>query len=189
MTITDTERVSEATYRRLALAQPDRKWELYDGVMREKPGMSVEHGDVTVELTYALRRQLDRNEYRLRLDHARLRRSARNYFIPDVAVIPAALERALREHPGSLDAYAEPLPLVVEVWSPSTGAYDIDTKLPEYQRRGDKEIWRLHPYERSLTAWRRQPDGSYAETVYVGGLVRPASLPGVEIDLDALFAD
>jgi len=76
---------------------------------------------------------------------------------------------------------------VVEVWSPSTGDYDVDAKLPEYHRRGDQEIWRIHPYERMLTAWRRQPDGSYTETVYTGGVVHPLAFPVVAIDLDTLF--
>jgi Uma2 family endonuclease len=102
--------------------------------------------------------------------------------------MPTALEQTLRERPGSLDAYSEPLPLVVEIWSPSTGDYDINQKLPGYQQRGDLEIWRIHPYERTLTVWRRQPTGAYAETVYRGGVVPVASLPGVTIDLDALFS-
>jgi Uma2 family endonuclease len=83
--------------------------------------------------------------------------------------------------------YTEPLPLVVEVWSPSTGRYDVDRNVPEYQRRGDLEIWRIHPLERTLTAWRRQPDGSYAETVYRSGTVEPVALSAVVIDLEALF--
>ncbi len=186
---TTTERISEEAYRRLALADPGGQWELHEGRLREKPGMSVEHGGVMTELAYMLRGQLDRNEYRVRTHHARLRRSPENYYVPDVVVIPAALERALRRNPGSLDAYAAPLPLVVEIWSPSTGAYDIDEKLPQYQARGDIEIWRLHPYDRTLTAWQRQLDGSYVETVHREGIVRPASLPGVAIDLAALFAD
>lgn len=103
-------------------------------------------------------------------------------------VIPTAFVQALRERPGSLDAYADPLPLVVEIWSPSTAGYDINEKLPDYQRRGDLEIWRVHPCERTLTAWRRRPDGTYTEAVYRGGIVRPESLPGVSIDLDVLFA-
>ena len=61
-------------------------------------------------------------------------------------------------------------------------------KLREYQRRGDLEIWRIHPYEHTLTAWRRQPDGSYAESLHTSGTVSPNALPGVTIDLDALFA-
>ena len=184
-----TERISEETYRALALTEAGRGVELHRGRLREKPGMSVEHGDVTMSLVLLLGWQLDRDEYRLRADHARLRRSSENYYIPDVAVIPIALHRALLHRPGSLDAYPEPLPLVVEVWSPSTGTYDINAKIHEYQRRGDREIWFLHPHERSLRAWRRNPDGTYAESEHRGGTVRPAWLPNVEIDLDALFAD
>ena len=36
-------RISDETYERLALAEPDRKWELRDGVLREKPGMTAAH--------------------------------------------------------------------------------------------------------------------------------------------------
>jgi Uma2 family endonuclease len=86
-----------------------------------------------------------------------------------------------------LESYDTPLPLVVEIWSRSTGDYDIETKLREYQRRGDLEIWRIHPYERTLTAWRRQPDGSYAESFHTEGIVHPIALPNVTIELDRFF--
>lgn len=76
---------------------------------------------------------------------------------------------------------------MIEIWSPSTGRYDIIEKLRDYQARGDLEIWRVHPYERTITAWRRSPDGSYTESIYRGGTVRLESLPGVAIDLDTLF--
>jgi Uma2 family endonuclease len=107
---------------------------------------------------------------------------------PDIAASPTPLEATLRRQPGALDAYVDPLPLVVEIWSPSTGEDDVDTNVPEFKARGHLQIWRLHPFERTLTAWMRQPDGTYAETVYRNGLVRPAALPGVVVDLDALFA-
>ena len=82
---------------------------------------------------------------------------------------------------------------MVEVWSRSTGAYDVETKLQGYRERGDAEIWLIQPYERTLTAWRRQPDGSYAEETYRdgrGGRFVPSPgvpFPGVVIDLDALL--
>jgi hypothetical protein len=63
----------------------------------------------------------------------------------------------------------------------------VDDKLPQYQARGDRVIWRLHPFERTLTAWSRQADGTYAVEVFHGGIVRIESLPGVEIDLDLIF--
>src|SRR5207245_1369382 len=87
-----------------------------------------------------------------------------------------------------LEVFTSPLPLVVEVWSPSTGEYDVESKLPEYQARGDLEIWRVHPFDQTLTAWVRQPDGSYSETVHRSGMVRPTAVAGVQIDLDALFS-
>ncbi len=182
-----TARMTEEEYRAFALGDGIGQWELVKGALREKPGMSVVHRVVTMRLLERLLAQLDRREYRLSTSHARLRRSADTYYVPDLVVIPAALEQALLEHPDSLDAYSESLPLVVEVWSPSTGRYDIAEKLPVYQARGDLEIWYAHPYERTVTVWRRSPDGRYVESIYRGGELRPASLLGVVIDLDTLF--
>jgi Uma2 family endonuclease len=184
-----TARMTEEEYRAFALGDETGQWELVQGELREKPGMSVEHGDEMFHLAHLLQSQLDRSEYRLRTDHAKLRLSADTYYVPDIAVIPTALEQALRQVPGSLDAYSDPLPLVIEIWSPSTGRYDIDEKIPGYQARGDLEIWRVHPYEGAVTVWRRISDGSYVESVHRGGELRPESLSGVVIDLGLLFAD
>jgi Uma2 family endonuclease len=147
----------------------------------------VQHGDFMAEIGVSLANQLDRRRYRLRFNHAKARINPRNYFIPDVAVIPTASFGPDWADPRTPDAYADPLPLVVEIWSPTTGDYDVATKLQGYKERGDEEIWYVHPYERTVTVWRRQPDGSYAESVVTGGPLTPASLPGVVIDLDALF--
>jgi len=123
--IIDTERVSEEAYRRLVLDDASRQWELHQGQLREKPGVSVEHGHILDQLLAMLYAQLDRRVYRLRANHACLRRSADSYYVPDVAVIRAATEDAMRDRPTDLDVYAESLPLVVEIWSPSTGGYDV----------------------------------------------------------------
>ena len=76
---------------------------------------------------------------------------------------------------------------MVEVWSALTGGYDVDKKIPVYKQRGDLKIWRVLPYERTLTRWVRQPDGSYQEIVRRDGLISPIAFPGVTIDLDQLF--
>ena len=180
--------VSEEEYRRFVLGDPRGLWELVEGRLREKPPMSVEHGDLMSNLGRQLLVQLEPSEFQVRFNHARLRRSPSNYVVPDLVVLPMTAVRALREQAGSLDAYSDPLPLVLEIWSPSTGDYDVDDKLPAYQRRGDDEIWRLHPYERTLHASVRRASGGYDETLYTGGTVRPAALPGVVIDLDTLVA-
>jgi Uma2 family endonuclease len=184
---TTTERqVSEETYRRLALG--NSQLELHRGQLREKPGMSVEHGHVMDDLLAQLYAQLDRRAYRLRAQHARLRVSSDSYYAPDIAVIPISMEETLRARRGTLDAYDDRLPLVVEIWSPSTGDYDLNEKLAGYQERGDLEIWYVHPYARTLIAWRREPDATYPQTTYDAGILHPTSLPGIAIDLETLFA-
>jgi Uma2 family endonuclease len=149
--------------------------------------MTAAHNDIMMYLALQLGQQLNREDFRVRSNAGHVRRSAENYYIPDVFVVPTALVRPLLPT-HRLETYAVPLPLVVEVWSPSTGDYDVKTKLLEYQRRGDLEIWLIHPFERTLTAWRRQPDATYSETVFEGGRVQPVALPDVTVDLDALFA-
>ena len=85
-----------------------------------------------------------------------------------------------------LIVHDRPLPLVVEVWAPLTSDYDLEAKLADYQARGDLEIWRIHPYERTLTTWRRE-NGSYTKEIIRDDFVQPVALPNVTIDLAALF--
>lgn len=187
-THTNHETMSEEAYREFALTGAGKGWELVRGRLWERPVMSVAHDGSTMYLAALLLRQLDWNDYRVYVNLARLRVSSDTYYVPDVAVIPAAFVRRLGKDPRALNAYADPMPLVVEVWSPSTGKRDMELKLPDYQQRGDIEIWYIHPFERTLTAWRRQDNGTYDVTVYRDGIVHPASLPGAAIILDELFA-
>lgn len=181
--------VSAAAYERVSLHDPDGQWELHNGQLREKPRISIERGNVMSQLPRQLQNQLDREVYRVRTNTARLRVNERHYYIPDVDVIPIATVRALQDRPGRLDLYVDPIPLVVEIWSPSTGNYDIGDKLAGYKQRGDVEIWRIHPYEKTLIMWRYQSDGTYSETTVRDGFLEPVALPGVKIDVEMLFAD
>jgi Uma2 family endonuclease len=184
--MTATHQLTEAEYERRVFAEPDRLLELCDGEVREKPGMTWEHSEIAVLLGHLLLRQLDRRQYTV-LGESRVRRSPGTIYIPDLMVVPSTLGPEFRGRPGKLAILGDPLPLVIEIWSRSTGDYDVNAKIPEYQRRGDLEIWRIHPYDRTITVWRRQPDGSYDETIYFEGVVRSASLPSVVIDLAELF--
>jgi Uma2 family endonuclease len=179
--------VSEATYEQLALEDREGRWELVCGRPQRKPDVTTEHGDVGRLLLHQLIPQLPA-ELSADKEGPKLRVPNGNYRIPDVCVVSRDLiRRRKRMLPAKLEVYEEPMPLVVEVWSPSTGGYDSAKKVREYQQRGDLEIWLIHPYERTLIALRRQPDGSYSETLYTGGSVPALSLPGVTIDLDSLF--
>ena len=179
--------VSEHTYKLVALEDPEGQWELVCGRLRQKPLMTIEHEETARALLAHLVRQLDPQQFTVGQNSGRLRVPSGNYRVPDVCVIPRTMVRRLLAQPRTFEVYDDPVPLVVEVWSPSTGAYDVEEKLREYQQRGDVEIWLIHPYDRTLTAWRRLADGTYERQIYSGGRVDPASLPGVSIDLDFLF--
>jgi Uma2 family endonuclease len=185
-----TQRMSVQAYEDFVLSGVEGLWELHDGVLVEKPGMSWRHLDIVTELVYLLRSQLDRAKYRV-FAEGRVRRAADTVLLPDVMVLPAAYGEPIVDDTG-LAIFSGPLLLVVDVWSRSTGDYDLNTKLPVYQERGDREIWRIHPFERTLTRWIWQPDGTYAMSVHHGGVLILAAVPdaeiAIQIDLDWLLA-
>jgi Uma2 family endonuclease len=170
------------------LEQTDRLWEVHRGNLREKPSMSESHNIVIWRLNVQLVSQLDVSKYELRINLGRVRHTDATYYVPDLYIVPVQGPRSIRDLPYKLEVFNEPLPLVVEGWSPSTGQYDVNEKIPEYQRRGDLEIWKLHPFDFTLTAWRRQSDGTYSTDIYRTGSLQLAALPDVTVDLDALFA-
>jgi Uma2 family endonuclease len=148
--------------------------------------MTQEHNYIGAKLGRRLSLMLPESDWGVSVDAARIRVASGNTYNPDVAVISIPAMAALRGT-GHLETYDVPVPFVAEVWSPSTGGHDVEDKFPEYKARGDLEIWRIHPYERTITAWRRQPDGGYAEQLHTGGKVPIASLPNVTIDFEELF--
>ena len=179
--------LTHQTYEQLVANLPEGQWELHEGQLRDKPSMGCDHGTAISYLDHLLQRQLSWDDFHVRVNHARLRRSPETVYIPDLAVIPGTSGPILLGRPEVLDLYESPLPLDVEVWSPSTGGYDVMAKLPAYQQRGDLEIWFLHPYERTLMTWQRQPNGTYATAIHRGSVVRPIALPNVTVDQEVLF--
>lgn len=74
---------------------------------------------------------------------------------------------------GKLDEFTErdlpkPPVLVIEVLSPSTALYDLNTKKAVYQRLGVASYWVIDPKAVTLTVWELSADG-YLETVTVSG--------------------
>lgn len=161
-------------------------WELYDGILVEKPPMTWDHQNLAFELGHLLRLQLPKDRFRVQVE-SRVARPEATVLQPDVMVIPQHYGDALRGQPGKLAIFDQPLPFVAEVWSVSTGRYDVKAKLPIYQQRGDAEIWLIHPYDRLVTAWRRQPDGTYASSEHDADVIELAALPNVVIDVAELF--
>ena len=179
--------ISEATYLQLIAEDPEHKWELRGGRLRSKEPLTWGHNHLTAELGFALRRQLDPKVRAVHVHAGRLQWTAQDYYAPDVIVIPMEVAYRSLSGPNALEVYREPLPLVVEVWSPSMGSDALAEKLPDYQQRGDHEIWLIHPFDCWLLASVQQPDGSYTDNRYDGGVLAPTHVPNVSIDLDALF--
>ncbi|MBA3416415.1 MAG: Uma2 family endonuclease [Chloroflexia bacterium] len=181
------QRIDDLAYERLVLDERHGILELRDGVLVEKPPMSAGHTWSIDCLSRELNRQLDPDEFVVSTGGTRLQVGA-SYLVPDLTVVPTEAVRSLLERDIlGVTVYDDPMPLVVEVRSPSTGASDLTGKLPLYRVRGDREIWIVNPVERTLMAWVRRDDASYAETVHTGGIVERAALPGVRVDLGALF--
>lgn len=179
--------VSAPAYTELALTEAGRRLELHDGMLVEKPPMSIGHNLTLHRLSAFFYRQLDLSRLDIRVNSTRLYLPDNTYYIPDLAILTAAAVSALGDRLDVLEVYATPLPLVVEIWSPSTGDYDINEKVPRYRERGDIEIWRIHPFERTIAAWRRQPDGHYLETLHTAGTIEPIALPELRLDVETIF--
>ncbi|MHB8574580.1 MAG: Uma2 family endonuclease [Dehalococcoidia bacterium] len=181
--------ISPQTYEQVALEDHGERWELVCGRLYTRPDMTAKHNELGRELVISIALQVDRRQYVVG-DNIRVHVSTDSFYGPDAAVVPrAAVRRQQQERPTRLEVYDDPLPFIAEIWSPSTSDYDVAEKLREYQLRGDAEIWRLHPLERTITAWRRQSDGGYTETLYREGRVPIASLPGVAIEIAELFEE
>ena len=178
-------RLTEQDFEAFLLSGIEGHWELHDGVLVEKPAMTWDHQNVMLNLAVQLNQQIAREAFRVQVE-SRVQRQEETVLQPDVMVIPEHYGDAFRNQPGKLVIIDKPLPLVAEVWSVSTGNYDVKAKLPIYMQRGDVEIWLIHPYEKTVTSWRRQPDGTYSSSIYQEGAIRPVALPDVVIDLAEL---
>jgi Uma2 family endonuclease len=180
--------LSREQFEQLVLDDPDRQWEIIRGQLREKPAMSFAHNHGSLELYHSLRMQLDRRRYLVSTNMARLHNPHDTYVIPDVVVIPVNLTLDFRARPRSVEIYVDPVPLLAEFLSPSTGKYDVAGKLEAYKDRGDREIWIADPDSRLLTAWRRREDGDYDKLVVREGTILPIALPEVVISLEDILA-
>jgi hypothetical protein len=183
----DGQPMSEEEYSDLVFARRAWSLELYEGRLRDKPEMTWAENGLQTQLAFRLMDQLERRQFHV-FTYLRARLSPDSILVPDVMVVPTPLGEPFRDKPDVLAIFDDPLPLVADIRC-AAGDYDVDGKLTDYQKRGDIEIWLIDPHMRTLSAWVRQMDGSYCGTVYHDGNVLLSALPGVEIDLDRLFAE
>ena len=78
---------------------------------------------------------------------------------------------------------------IAEVLSPHTARYDRSVKLPVYERAGVREVWLIHPIDRTLTIHRLE-QGQYKRTTLLAleGKTPLTAVPGVSIDWEQVLA-
>ncbi|MBF0474211.1 MAG: Uma2 family endonuclease [Deltaproteobacteria bacterium] len=179
------------TYRDYLTWDDDERWELIDGVpYNMSPAPTRRHQRISLDVATQLNNFLSGTPcevyaapFDVRLPKGDEADNQVDTVVqPDIVVIcdPAKLDdRGCRGAPD----------FVVEILSPSTSEKDRTIKLALYENRGVKEYWIIDPENNTITVHRQGPDGRYgAPVIHEGrGYLEMATLPGLEIDLDATF--
>ena len=78
---------------------------------------------------------------------------------------------------------------IIEIISPATAGKDQIQKVALYEKHGVKEYWLVHPGDRLITVRLRDNEGRYGipQIREAKGVLAVQTLPGLEIDLDAVF--
>lgn len=166
--------------------------ELIDGVayVKEPPAPSTSHQGVVVELTRQIANALVGKPYRLYTApfDVRLPKLSEDDDKIDTVVQPDLVitgdsgkidQRGMRGAPDWL----------AEILSPSTARHDRVIKLPVYERVGVREVWLIHPIDRTLTVYQLDA-GRYGRPTHLDlkGKTRLAAVPGVTINWDRVVA-
>jgi Uma2 family endonuclease len=78
---------------------------------------------------------------------------------------------------------------IIEILSPATAGKDQIQKVALYEKHGVREYWLVHPTDRLVTVRLLDSEGRYGipQIQEAKGLLAVQTLPGLEIDLDAVF--
>ena len=140
------------------------------------------HAAITNRLARIFSRAL-RDEVALVAVQSPLRLDAYNEPEPDIMLLRPRADGYRESHPGAADVL-----LLVEV-SESSLAYDRGVKLPLYARFGVPEVWIVDLIGLAVEVCREPREGAYASRDRLtNGLLTPALIPGVTIDVAALVA-
>jgi Uma2 family endonuclease len=170
----------------------DKRRELVDGFVKMMASARPPHQHVSLGLSTNLLRLIRHHSGQCRVyqdidviftsDGSRDPVSARTVVSPDVSVI-CDLSKIddLKGCWGAPD-------LVIEIQSPSTNHYDMDTKLHLYERHGVREYWVVQPIEHWVHVFTPNVNGLYGDGVfYESGSVPVGIFGGELISLSDIF--
>lgn len=167
-----------------ALPDDGRRYELIDGVIVVSPAPNRAHQDVSKRLLQlVLPFETVYNLGWVYYAPFEVRLLPGTVVQPDLLFVSQARASVLRP------THVEGAPdLVVEVLSPSTRRRDLGDKLAVYEAAGVREYWLADPPQHRFFAYTLH-NGRFEPIPEIGGIVRSVVLPGLEIDMTALFAD
>ena len=165
--------------------------ELIDGTayVREPPAPSPSHQGIVVGLCHQVNTALKGKPYRVYVApfDVRLPKSAEaddqvdTVVQPDVLIVCDLQKIDARGMRGAPD-------WIAEVLSPYTAGHDQGVKLAAYERAGVREVWLVHPIDRTLAIYKLEA-GRYgrASIFELKGKTQMSAVPDVTIDWDEVL--
>ncbi len=163
----------------LSLADDGLRYELIDGVIVTTPSPDFDHQDVRGEIEFQLRAHVRKTKCGWVGSETDVRLSSRLVYRPDLLFINGD------DHPRRPKRIDFAPDLVVEVLSPSTTAFDRETKRADYERKGVLGYWIVDSQDGAVT-FLRLKRGRYVETKPVRGRFASEAVPGFKLDPKAV---
>ena len=168
------------------MPEDGKRYELIDGEVYMTPSPNTKHQAVVGNLYSALRRFASEHGLgQVVLAPFDVVFGERTAVQPDLLFIRKERLSILTD----LNVQGAP-DIVIEVLSPSTAAFDRETKLQIYARAGVPELWYVDPKEEIVEILNLSPDRRYEKTARLSGAacVPSQALPGLSLTLAEVFA-
>lgn len=176
----DSPKPQPATFSDYRTWDDDQRWEIIDGVPYAMASPLVIHQALVGSFYVELARGLQGKACQVFLSPLDVKLSETDVVQPDLLVV-CQRDQLLRTH------VEGPPTLVVEILSPSSTRHDRVRKLNLYARAGVPEYWLVTPEPPMLEQF-VLVNGVYRVVPHMDrGTLRSAAVPGLELDLDALF--
>jgi Uma2 family endonuclease len=181
------------TYRDYCGWPEEERWELIDGVAYDmSPAPSRKHQELSREIGRLIANFLEDKPCRVYFApfDVRLPRfreepddAVGTVVQPDIVVVCDREKLDDRGCRGAPD-------WIIEILSPATAVKDLKVKHALYERHGVRELWFVHPIDRTVMVFTIGPDKAYGKPRFFGpqDKVRSEVLPELSIDLKAIFA-
>ena len=167
------------TYKDLERFDPDKRWELIDGIPYGMAGATLLHQALVGELYLALRNHFGQGPCKVVLSPFDVKFSEKDVVQPDL-LVSCGDSLGFRFQDG-------PPELVIEVLSPSTLRHDKLRKLNLYAQMGVPEYWLVTPHPLLIEVLENR-DGSYVTSGVFAAehCLRSVVFPTLALELQAV---